>query len=448
MLVKVLAKKDILRLMSDRRALVVNMVLPLVLTFIMGLSFGGGLFGKSGISAIKIVLVAEGVPDFLKDRFSEGLEESGFFSVSWSDSLTADRLVREGKVAAAVVLPDDLVRRFLGLEEVPIIVWKDPGSPLKAGIVEQVLSRGLRQYQAGEAAYRALWPEDGRVAGGSDSVDLLESYFEGDLPTLWRQWRTAENDTAWTDFQDRFARIMDRQVALGDALGKPGIQLEVHDKAASAETDQAGGAGEVNLFNYFLPTFSVFFLMFGVAAATRDFHRERSLGTLQRQLLSPLGALEFILGKWLSAALQGTIQLLVLFLGGAILFQVNLGPDPWSLPLAVLLTCTAAAGFFLFLTLLSRDEKMADNLITIVILVSAMLGGNMVPVDSLPEWIRTLGQFFFNYWANLSFNHILVSNGSLFEEPIPAVVLLCATIGFLGASLVAFIVRQRRGGLI
>ena len=187
--------------------------------------------------------------------------------------------------------------------------------------------------------------------------------------------------------------------------------------------------------------------MFGVAAATRDFHRERRNGTLQRQLLSPLRALEFILGKWLSAALQGTFQLMVLFLAGALLFRVNLGPDPWSLPLAVLLTCTAATGVFLFLTLLCRDEKMADNLSTVVVLISAMLGGNMVPIDSLPPWIATVGQFFFNYWANRSFSQILVSNRSLFDDPQPAMVLSGATICLLGACLIVFVLRQRRGGL-
>ena len=439
------AAKDLLRFLGDRRALVVSLALPLVLTFIMGLSFGGGIFGKSGISAIQIVLVAEEIPGFLRERFTQGLEEADFFSVTWADSSTADRLVREGKAAAAVVLPDDLVQRFLEFEEVPIRVWKDPGSPLKAGIVQEVLSRGLGEYQAGEAAYLALWPEDGPDSADSTSTDMFKKYFEGDFSAIWRQWRDAENDPAWDEFQDRVARIMDRQVALGDALGQPGIRLEIFDQVPTQET---GEPDEVNLFNYFLPTFSVFFLMFGVAAATRDFHRERVMGTLQRQLLSPLGALEFVLGKWLSATLQGCFQLLVLFLAGAILFQVNLGPDVWSLPLVVLLTCTAASGVFLLLTLVCRNEKMADNLGTIVILVSAMLGGNMVPVDTLPDGIRLAGQFFFNYWANLSFSHVLVSNGSLFDEPLPVLVLSAATVVLLASCLIVFVFRQRRGGLI
>ncbi len=55
MRVNALVKKDLRRFVSDRRALIVNMVLPLILTFIMGLSFGGGMFGQSnGISAIPL----------------------------------------------------------------------------------------------------------------------------------------------------------------------------------------------------------------------------------------------------------------------------------------------------------------------------------------------------------------------------------------------------------
>ena len=440
-----LTGKDLLRYLADRRALIVSVALPLVLTFIMGLSFGGGLFGKSGISAIKIVMVAEDLPDLLRDRFTQGLEESGFFSVVWSDSSTADQLVREGQVVAAVLLPDEVMQRFLKFEEVPIQVWKDPGSSLKAGIVEEVLVRGLQSYQAGEAAYLGLWPEDNAAADDSTTVDFFKNYFEGDFSALWRKWRTTDTDQNWIDLRDRFARIMDRQVALAAALDNPGVQLEIKDKVSQQDAEETG---DINFFNYFLPTFAVFFLMFGVAASTRDIHRERKQGTLQRQLLSPMGAWEFILGKWLSATVQGSVQLLALFLAGALLFQVNLGPDPWSLPVAVLLTCTAASGFFLFLNLLCRDEKMADNLTTIVVLVSAMLGGNMVPVDSLPGWIRGLGQFFFNYWANLSFSHVLVSNGSLFDKPLPVIVLSSATLVLLGLTVIALLVRQRRGGLM
>lgn len=445
MLLLQVARKDLLRWLRDRRALVVSLLLPLVITFIMGLSFGGGVFGKQGISAIRIVGVGEDLPSMMRDRIGEGLEESGFFTVTWADSAEADRLVRTGEASAAVILPDQLVRRFLRYEPIPIRVWKDPASPLKAGIVEQVIERALRPVQTGEAIYLGLWPEDLTDRSDGDWTETLEDYFEGDFQSVWKRWRTADEDPFWEVFEQRMTTAMDRQVALSDAMAHPGIELEVEDKAS---VNESAGQDDVNLFNYFLPTFSVFFLMFGVAAATRDFHREREMGTLQRQSLSPLRARDFVLGKWLAATLQGCFQLLALYLAGAILFQVNLGPDPWSLPLVVVLTCTAASGFFLLLTLICRTEKLADNLSTILVLCAAMLGGNMLPVDQLPLWVRSFGQYFFNYWANLSFSRVIVSNEHAWTQPQPVLVLAALSVVFLAGCLVAYSVRRRRGGLL
>ena len=96
----IFAGRDLRRMAADRRALVINLVLPLVLTSVMGLSFGGGVFGKKGISAIPVALVAGDMPDALRDRLLAGLEESGFFAPVWADSLEADTLVRAGDVAA------------------------------------------------------------------------------------------------------------------------------------------------------------------------------------------------------------------------------------------------------------------------------------------------------------------------------------------------------------
>ncbi len=438
-------RKDLLRFFRDRRALVVSLVLPLIITFIMGLSFGGGVFGKKGISAIRIVGVTDGIPQMLRDPLTEGLEETGFFSVTWADSNTADEMVRGGEAAAAIVLPDDLVERFFQFEPIRIRVWKDPGSPLKAGIVEQVIERSLSPIQAGEAVYAGLWPEDIQPQRNQEWTSTLESYFQGDVQSVWKQWKQADEDPFWDIFQREFTRIMDRQAALSDAMEGPGVALEVENKAM---TDAEGPQDDVNLFNYFLPTFSVFFLMFGVAAAARDFHREREMGTLNRQLLSPLNDRDFVLGKWMAAAIQGSIQLLVLFLAGAVLFRVNLGSDPWSLPLAVILTCTSAAGFFLLITLVCRTEKVADTLSTITVLAAAMLGGNMMPVDQLPDWVRSVGQYFFNYWANVSFSRVMVSDENLLATPQPLLMLGGSTVLFLVASLVAYRIRRAKGGVL
>lgn len=446
MSVLAIAGKDLKRYAVDRRAMVVNLILPLVLTFIMGLSFGGGLFGDSGgISAIPIALVADGLPQALQDRMANGLTESGFFTPTWTDSVTADALVRQGEVAAAAVLPPSFLQRFMAFEDVQVQVWKDPGSPIKAGIVEQVLSRSVQQYQAGEAAYRALWPRDMGLAG-SDPVQqaIWQDLTDGSFSSFWQRLRKSGGDTSRVAMRESFLAGLDRHVALQEALAQTRIQLRVQDKTPVKVSETAR---DQNLFNYFLPSFSVFFLLFAVAASCRDLHREKDRGTLQRQLLSPAGGSQLLLGKWLSAAVQGCLQLGTLYLAGAVLFRVNMGPDVWSLPVLVILCSGAATSVFMLLALISPTEKIMDNLSTVVVLVSAMLGGNMIPVDSLPTSIHNIGQFFFNYWANLGFSNIMVRDVSLITEPKPVYILFAAMVLLLAVNLHLFKRKARAGGL-
>jgi len=443
MAVKALIKKDILRFVSDHRALVVNMILPLLLTFIMGLSFGGGLFGKgSGISAIPLALVGSDLPEMLKDRLAQGLRDSEFFEVTWTDSLNADAMVRSGEVAAAVVLPPGMMKDFFQMKPVAVQLWKDPGSELKSGIVEQIITRSIRQYQAGEAAYLGLWPDEQYPEFVDEEGEFDDSLFSGDMVKVWQRWRNSSDDPRWNEARENMIKAVDRHMALSEAMDQPVISLTVHDKAPAGEAETPK---DINLFDYFLPGFSVFFLMFAVAASARDLHREKLNGTLHRQLLAPIKSTDLLLGKWLAATLQGVFQLVVLYLVGAILFQVNLGPNAWSLPLAVLLCCSAAAGLFMLIAMITPTEKMMDNISTIVILIFAMVGGNLMPLDSLPLWVHTFGRFGFNYWANISFNNIMAKNQSAFENPQALLVLLGMSMAFLIINLFLIRLKTRKG---
>ena len=436
----VFARRDLKRMAADRRALVVNVALPLALTAVMGLSFGGGVFGKKGISAIPVAIVAEDVPESMRTRLLEGLEKSGFFAPVWADSLAADTLVRNGKVAAALVLPDDPLTAFFRADSLVVEVWKDPSSDIKAGIVEEIVGRGVLRVQAGEAAFRALWPDD-YMTIGADSLGL-DGLLEGDVTDIWTRLRDPGQTAARERAFDFLVRQFDHQVALQRALQGAAAGLAVADKVPTGQEEQR----ETSLFDYFLPSFAVFFLMFAVAAGARDLHRERARRTLQRQLLGPGPAWPIVVGKWIASVAQGLVMLSVLLSVGALLFRVNLGPDPWTLPIVIVLTCTAAAGFFLALALLVSREKVLDNLCTAVILVSGMIGGNFLPVDNLPPWAAGAGRYVFNYWANLSFSRVIGGNEGLSGIATPLLVLAGASLVLLVVILVLFNARVKRGG--
>ena len=65
MVIASLVRKDLKRISNDRKALVVNLALPLALTAIMGLSFGGS-GGQSALSTIPLAMVADDMPGLLQ----------------------------------------------------------------------------------------------------------------------------------------------------------------------------------------------------------------------------------------------------------------------------------------------------------------------------------------------------------------------------------------------
>ncbi len=440
----ILIGKDLLHVWRDRRALVVNLAVPLLLTAAMGLSFGGGLFGKKGISAIPLALVAEGVPQALQDALAEGLENTELFEVSWLDSTSADRLVRRGERQAAVYFPPGFLTALFSDETLAIQLWKDPNSQIKAGIVEQILTRLLAQYQTSEAAYLALWPDD--YAAWEHPDEDLEQLFSNDPQVFWQSWTGGDNETAQVEVRDRLIQIVDHHLALNQELDSPRVGLAIHDKVDWEAADTSNQASQ-NLFDYFLPGMAVFFVMFGVAAGIRTLHRELDTRTFQRQLLTPVRDWQLVLGKWGGACLSGMLQLAVLFAAGALVFGVNLGPDPWSLPLLVVLCSCAAGSVLLLIAVLVPSEKAMDTVTTLFILASAMIGGNFFPVEQMPAALHLIGRVLFNYWANTAFNEVIAHDHGLAYVSTNVVALLLFTLVSLTLGLLIFTIRRRRGGL-
>jgi ABC-2 type transport system permease protein len=433
-----LVRKDLLRQVVDPKGLLIYLAAPLLLTLIMGLAFGGGIFGDRGLSAIPLAVSGGDLAPELKTRIADGLQESGFFTVTWTDSARADRLVQAGDVQAALLLPDRLVGRFFRGEDVALTLYKDPNSPVKAGLVELLLTSALRQYQAAEAAYRALWPEDDPAAF-QHLEGPAEDLFSGDPRRMLQAVRT-HGDGLGDMVLDR----VDCSLSFADAMEEAPVRLVVRNRQ-DWEAEDTGPRRSSNLYDLFLPAFAVFFMMWGASAIVRDLHRERENRTLARLLCGPLSVGTVATGKWATAAVFGSAQLLTLLLFGGVLFGVNL----WHAPLAIVLVAVAAgaaaASVYLVLGLLVRTEKALDGLVTVFTLVSGMLGGNFFPVDAMSPALLFFGRATFNYWANRAYSD-LITHGRGLADVVPelAALLAIAAVG-LGVAIAIFGLRQRKG---
>lgn len=182
----------------------------------------------------------------------------------------------------------------------------------------------------------------------------------------------------------------------GSALSLPTdlVQVRVVDLLA-ASPDKS----PVNAF--YAAGIAVLFLLFSTMGIAGVLLEEERSGTLERLLCSSLGMGRLLVGRWLFGMLLGVAQISVMFLWGALVFDVDLFVPRHlaGFALMTLATAAAASSFGMFLATLCRTRSQLDGVGTIVILIMSALGGSMFPRFLMPAWMKQIGLVTFNAWA-------------------------------------------------
>jgi len=176
--------------------------------------------------------------------------------------------------------------------------------------------------------------------------------------------------------------------ALQQALITLGAQGSVH--VQPRVTYVYGGPG-FDTLDYFGAAFIglvVFFLVFVVTIVS--FLNERSQGTLERLMASPLRRGEIVLGYMLGFAVLALIQAAeVLIFALAVLKVHNAGNVALIFGIEALMAI-AAVNLGIFLSMFARTEFQAVQFIPLVIVPQFLLSGILFPVGSEPKPLQVL----------------------------------------------------------
>jgi ABC-2 type transport system permease protein len=130
----------------------------------------------------------------------------------------------------------------------------------------------------------------------------------------------------------------------------------------------------------------VFTLVYVVTSVS--FLRERSLGTLERLMASPLRRTEIVVGYMLGFTLVALVQAAeVLGFGLLVIGLYNAG-SVWLLFGIEVLLALAAVNLGIFLSTFARNEFQAVQFIPLVLVPQILLSGLFVPVESEPGWLQ------------------------------------------------------------
>ena len=413
--------KDVNILFRDTAALVLIILGPLVLTIGMGLVTGS--FNQSDaptISRIPVILIDQDggeIATALTDLFKSE-ELSDLLSPEMdNDEATALDRVRDGEVAAVVVIPTGFSDSFIPdpatgetPEAIALRIYGDPGSPIRAGVVRSIADEFTNRAQTGVSTIQIAMTE----LATSGAVAPAE------LP------------------------------AIGQAMGERLFSSEGSSAATGSliavrsESVATDGEAGFNPLAYFAPAMALLFLMYAVTLGARTLLSERREGTLARMLAAPVTNGQVLSGKVAGIFLGGFIQLTVLIILTTMMFQLDWG-NPLGVLLIIVSAALAATGWGLLVASASTNAGQVTSLGMALTLIFGILGGSFVPGQQMGPVFNALSRITPNSWAMDGFVSLASGEGlSGILLPVAALLAMAAILFIVSAAMF----RRRQSGML
>jgi ABC-2 type transport system permease protein len=217
-------------------------------------------------------------------------------------------------------------------------------------------------------------------------------------------------------------------IPLAMAFAKPSFGGALRD----AGYRRANGAEQV------VPGLSILLCFMMVVFVGEAFFREHRWSTWERLRASALRPWEIVLGKLVPMYVFVLGALVLLFGTGFIALDLvwpdaPLGLVPLLLALPLCLVALAAA-----LVAVSHSYLQLSALANVVGLGLAGLGGALVPIQTLPQWVRTAALITPTYWAMRGFRSLFLEGAGAGAVILPTLMLLLFTVLFALVALWRF----------
>lgn len=426
-----ISRKDLLLLLRDRSGLFFTFFFPLLYALFFGSIFSGGGDGDSRTLPLRLVDL-DGTPE--SAAFLAGLSGREELDALFDSLGGAESAVRRGRATAALIVEPGFgearQRMFWG-DPPTVRLLRDPARSAEAGLLQGLLfEEAMKGMQDRFSTPEKFLPDIDRwqdslalpTAPGAEADHLRD--WLGDLKTFL---------TTEVDLRERLEAEGGATADSGGGGGFAGFEpLRVEQQELRRERIGPRSAFEISFPQG---------LIWGVIAVASSFAVslvvERKEGTLLRLRAAPLGRGAILGGKALACFCLILTLCAGLFLVGRF-FGVK--PDsPGLLAAALLSTAAAFTGLMMLISVLGRTERSVGGIGWAMMMLFAMLGGGMVPLFFMPEWMRTLGNASPVKWA------ILAIEGAVWRGFSPHDMLLpCAVLCLTGLAAFAVGVRAFR----
>ena len=409
----IITANDLRVYFSDAGNLVGLLVLPIMLTVILGVVFSGD----------------DSSPNYIiVDVLDEDNTTSSQQLISSMQALNT-RIAICPTDSNLVTCPDGLTREE-GFERVEgqntsgfIIIPAgfeaaiEQNTPITIEYVTQSGTAGA----FGDPVQAALDPAVQQLNSALTATDVAFDVIDN-LVVIGREVNVIQNEEQRTTTLDSL-----RQNAT-TILNSDPIQIRYE---LTEEGEQEGVSGITEGFGQSVPGQGATFVMFTVFGGIAILLAERRQWTLQRLVVMPLTRAEILGGKILTYFTLGIIQFAVIFLVG-IFVGVDFGNSMLGVILLMISFVLATTALAIALATFLKTEGQVNGITQLLAFTLAPLGGAWWPIEIVPQWMQTLGHISPVAWMMDGFRDLIYRNGVLMDVlPEVSILLLYALVFFV-----------------
>jgi ABC-2 type transport system permease protein len=381
-----LVRKDLKLFFTDRKAVFVGLLVPIICGSFFGYLFGGHK-GSVETSRVPVLVIDQDESEVSRALVTQlGAEKS--LEVRLSTLTVAREAVRKGKAIAAIVIPKDFGRDagralFQSTTKPTLGLFYDPSHDVEFGMVKGIVSGAVMQ---------SVSQEMFRGQSGRDMVNQSLAELENaDLPPedLKALRNLLSGVKEWNERQERDA-------ASGRVVSASGLTIpyQTRDEAITS-----GKNVEYNGYAHSFAGMGVQFILFMGLDVGIALLMLRQSGLWQRLRAAPMSRATLLGSRAVSAALIAAFILFVLFAFARLVFGVHIqGSFAGFLGICAAFSLMTAT-FGLMVAALGETVEATRGYSILATLLLVMLGGAWVPTFLFPTWLQNLTVIIPTRWA-------------------------------------------------
>ena len=233
--------------------------------------------------------------------------------------------------------------------------------------------------------------DQAKEALANEKVDAVISYKDGEYQVDYAN--TDASKTTMTRQVLRTSIVNEGTDQLLSRVKQALPQLKLDAKAPEIKESYQYGDKNTGFFARMIPIligFVVFFFVFLISGMA--LLKERTSGTLERLLATPVKRSEIVYGYMLSYGIIAIFQTAVVVLAAIWLLDVEVVGSILNVIIVNVVLALVALAFGILLSTLAKSEFQMMQFIPLVIMPQLFFSG-IIPLSSMGEWAPTVGKF-------------------------------------------------------